>query len=158
MLALLWAEIGLLWLPAVRCSALARADIPPLQVLSATEYSTFCLATEGVECDEERWDAHCKRMGADPAVGLECSHFSKLYKDKQFARHFGKLALDMPRVSGLLARRALLTAAHRPLGADCAACSVLGASGCVFCSGGLGATAGAPAREFRAADWVCVAV
>ena len=80
-----------------------RADISPSQVLSAAEYSTFCLATEGVECDEERWEAHCKLMGAAPALGLECSHFSKLYKDKQFPRHFGKLALDMPRVRRLLA-------------------------------------------------------
>lgn len=58
----------------------------------------FCLATEGADCDKKRWKAHCKALGADPSGGLSLSLFSRLYTEKQFARHFGKLALDMPRV------------------------------------------------------------
>ena len=151
-----WRRWGCSGCSAMRCSTLIQADLSPLQVLSAAEYSKFCLATEGMKCDEERWDAHCKLMGADPALGLECSHFSKLYKDRQFPRHFGKLALDMPRVRDLLAWRALLPVARRlqsELNAQRAR-----APGCVCCSGGLGATAGAPAGELRAGNWVRVAV
>jgi hypothetical protein len=84
-------------------------DVDSSATLTMDEYSMFCLATEGVDCDEERWRSHCQALSADPAIGLHCFQFAKLYVDEQFARHFGKLALDMPR-AGLVPPPALLRA------------------------------------------------
>lgn len=79
-------------------SRTTRHHLGTLMALVPCRYGQFCLATEGVVCGEERWGAHCKALEADPAVGMEIEHFGRLYTDQQFTRHFGKLALDMPRV------------------------------------------------------------
>ena len=47
-------------------------DVDSSATLTMDEYSMFCLATEGVDCDEERWRSHCQALSADPAIGLHC--------------------------------------------------------------------------------------
>lgn len=69
------------------------------RALSNLEYAAFCEATEGQGCDEKRWQQHCRSLGvADIAGGICLGDFGKLYTEKRFKRHFGKVRGELEKV------------------------------------------------------------
>ena len=102
-------------------------------------YARFCQATEGVGCDEARWASHCKALGvSDTADGMPIGHFGKLYTQKRFKKHFGKVRSELEKVKQFLT-------APPPQASKPAAAGAEG--GGAAAAGGGGGSAGAAGGE-----------
>ena len=64
--------------------------------LKQSEYSAFCVVTEGAECDDKRWKQHSSKLGmVSGSKGLRLQQFAKLYTEARFKKHFGKVRSEL---------------------------------------------------------------
>jgi hypothetical protein len=70
--------------------------MPQDGTLDQKEYDAYCKATEaGAGCDDERWAAHKKTLGAEAEGALSLRNFCRLYSDEKMLKHYGHEQRDL---------------------------------------------------------------